>query len=119
MIKRYADTSYYLSDYLCGKKPSINTNEIGYYLNSATAIMREVMNGDPAEITDEVKSCCCEIAELLNKNNSVKSGVSSESVGGWSQSYESSADVAANLENNIYSIMRKWLSSTELLYMGV
>lgn len=46
-------------------------------------------------------------------------GVSSESVGGWSKSYESSDIRRQNADRAVHDIVYKWLSGTGLLYRGV
>jgi len=66
--------------------------------------------------------CCCEIAETLYRDELVQqesNGVSSESVAGWSKSYEDSESRRTALKSLQRDCIYKWLGNTGLLYSGV
>lgn len=119
----FADESYYTDEYLCGKEAVINT-AFDFYARAATAEIKRFTgrNVDEDNIPDCVKNCCCELAELVytyEKNTADSSGKSSESVGGWSVSYESKEQSDLNFSNAVSDCIYKWLSGTGLLFSGV
>ena len=118
----YANESFYLGDYLCGKGAAI-TAAFDFYARAATQKIKLYThdNVDDTDIPEAVKMCCCEVAELLyrNDNDGTQSGVSSESVGGWSKSYESAEARERMLNVKVKEIVCKWLTGTGLLYCGV
>ena len=98
----YADSGFYLNTY---KPPCpMSASDFNFWANQASAIIRSRTFGnidESREIPEEVSMCCCEIAGLLfddDKRKKETGGLSSESVGGWSKSYESaeSAEKALN-----------------------
>ena len=118
----YADSTDY-TNYLCGKTAVITT-AFDYYAMLATAEIRRYTgrNVDEGNIPDCVKNCCCELAERLYRADTTaeqSDGKSSESVGGWSVSYESREQAQAALCRDTESCVYKWLSGTGLLFTGV
>lgn len=72
---------------------------------------------------DELKMACCAIAEQYGivkrvSASSVQGEVQSESVGSWSRTYRSSADLAVEAQNKIVSLARQHLAGSGLLYRG-
>ncbi len=63
---------------------------------------------------NELKKACCAIAELIpvEENNT---GKTSESVGKWSVSYESQA----NISKKKYDVLKRYLVATGLLFSGM
>lgn len=119
----YADEEYYKNEYLCGKEAVINA-AFDFYARAATAEIKRFTgrNIDEGNIPDFVKNCCCELAETIythEKTTADCSGKSSESVGGWSVSYESKEQTEANFNNAVSDCIYKWLSGTGLLFSGV
>ena len=119
----YADESYYTNEYLCGKEAVIDT-AFDFYARAATAEIKRFAgrNVDENNIPPCVKNCCCELAELIythEKAAADTNGKSSESVGGWSVSYESKEQLEMNFNNSVCDIVYKWLSGTGLLFSGV
>lgn len=120
----YADDSFYLSKYLVeGRKAVINT-AFPYFARIATQEIKRFTgeNVDESDIPEEVSMCCCEIAELEYKYEQFGSqtdGVSSESVQGWSKSYESTESRRQVFDTAVKECVYKWLSGTGLLYRGV
>ncbi len=72
----YADKNFYLDQYLSGKEPTIPIDEIEYWLAQASRkINRRAFGKTDAlqEVPDEVKMCCCAVAEKLYQFESAKS----------------------------------------------
>lgn len=118
----YADETYYKNSYLMGRAAVITT-AFAYYARTATQRIKLYTgsNVDEDNISDEVKNCCCELAECVYREEMelVNIGVSSETVGGWSKSYESSEARKIASDKNTHDIVYKWLSGTGLLFRGV
>lgn len=121
----YADSEFYFNEYLSGRQAVLPVQGSDFWLRKAqkTLISFTFDNIDEsADIPYEVKMCQCEIAELLysdDKRATSLSGVSSESVEGWSKHYESSEQVEAQLNKKIKSCVTMWLAPLGLLYCGV
>lgn len=118
----YADESYYTNEYLCGKEAVINA-AFDFYARAATAEIKQFTgrNVDEGNIPPCVKNCCCELAETIythEKTAADISGKSSESVGGWSVSYENREQSETIYRNTITDCVYKWLSGTGLLFAG-
>ncbi|GAB5081331.1 hypothetical protein Osc1_05040 [Hominimerdicola sp. 21CYCFAH17_S] len=123
-MRVYADYSFYIDDYLCGRKEVLNLAGYIYYARAASLLIQKYAGGNINEddVPDCVKMCCCELAEFICKNEQLRDQqgmVSSESVGGWSRSYESTEVRNAAIDKNTHDIIYKWLSGTGLLYRGV
>lgn len=119
----YADETYYNSEYLAGKQAVI-TAAYTYYFREASRILDALTFGNIKEdnVTDNVRMCCCELAESLytsDKEQAKSAGKTSESVQGWSVSYASQADQQASLNGKVGDIVTKWLSGSGLLFSGV
>jgi len=122
-MKSYADENFYQTDFLCGKKAVIMT-AFEFYARFASKIIDRYTHGniDPENIPESVKMCCCELAETLYRDELVQqesNGVSSESVAGWSKSYEDSESRRTALKSLQRDCIYKWLGNTGLLYSGV
>lgn len=119
----YADSEFYTNIYLCGKSAVI-TQAADFYFREATQRIKLYTgsNVNETDIPENVKMCCCEVAEKLYSVEQADldiGNISSESVGGWSKSYESSGSRKQRLEKEIKNIIYQWLSGTGLLYRGV
>jgi hypothetical protein len=121
----YADYNYYTTEYLAGKSAAVTAADFPYYAKQASAVIDQYTFGNinADAVPDEVKMCCCELAEQSNaadtSESAQKAGISSESVQGWSQSYESTDARKTAIRNAQKDCIRKWLSNTGLLYSGV
>jgi hypothetical protein len=114
----YADYAYYASTY---KGAVIDTASFDLYARKATQeIKKYTFNRvDEANISDDVKMCCCEVAEALFKSDQEDTkGVASEKVGEYSVSYVSPEAKEKLLSVSIRSIIYNWLAMTGLLYRG-
>lgn len=124
-MKLFADGNFYMNDYLKGKQAVIDAACFDYYIMQSTMKIKEYTfdNIDESEdIPKEVKMCCCELAEIMSeedKRQAETGGVLSESVGGWSKSYENSEIAAKQFESKLKASVYKWLGNTGLLYCGV
>ncbi|MBP3272606.1 MAG: hypothetical protein J6M17_10345 [Ruminococcus sp.] len=119
----YADENFYASEYLAGKKAVI-TAAYTYYFREASRIIDVYTFGNVSaeDVPDEVRMCCCELAEQIcayDAEQEDSNGKSAESVQGWSVTYASAAEKKAQLDSRQRDIICKWLSGTGLLYSGV
>lgn len=119
----YADSDFYEKSFLCGKKAVIDT-AFDYYARISTQKIKQYTfdNIDDENIPDIVKMCCCDIAEQIykaEKSAEQRGAKSSESVKGWSVSYESREQSETALNNTIRKTVRMWLGDTGLMYAGV
>lgn len=115
----YADEEFYTNEYLAGRKAVITT-AFPYYAREATQYIKQYTgrNIEENNAPECVKMCCCEIAELMYRDERTEAengGVSSESVQGWSKSYESTETRKTALRNAQRECVYKWLSGTGLL----
>lgn len=121
----YADSEFYLKEYLSGRPAELPSNGSEYWLRKAQKKLESFTFDnidESADIPYEVKMCICEIAELLyedDKKAKMHGGTASESVEGWSKHYESSQQAEEHLQSKIRSCVKMWLSDSGLLYCGV
>lgn len=116
----YADNTDYQT-YLNGKKAVITT-AFDYYAAKATQVIKRytLNNIDESNIPLIVKSCCCEVAEVLYKADlNDNSGKTAETVGELSVSYESSETSTVKVKSQIKDVVYSWLSGSGLLYRGL
>jgi hypothetical protein len=117
-MTNYADYAYYDGTY---KGAVIDTASFDLYARKATQeIKKYTLNRvDEANILDDVKMCCCELAEALFKADQEDTkGVASEKVGEYSVSYVSPEAKEKLLSVSGRSIIYNWLAMTGLLYRG-
>ena len=109
----YADYNFYTNEYLAGKSAAVTAADFTFYARQASAVIDRYTHGNINAdcVPEQVQYCCCEAAQ--------KSGISSESVQGWSQSYESSENRKNALSSAQRECIYKWLANTGLLYSGV
>lgn len=79
------------------------------YINMAT-------QGRIKEVTEEVKYCTCRLIELLQEESKINPNVKSQSVDGWSETYEETPQVF-NDKKKIELIER--LLPANLTYRGI
>lgn len=121
----YATYDFYTNEYLAGKSAAVTAADFAYYARQASTEIDRYTHGNikADDIPEQVRFCCCELTELICKADtskaSEKSGISSESVQGWSQSYENSESRRNALRSSQRECIYKWLSNTGLLYSGV
>lgn len=122
-MNNYADEKFYKTAYLSGKEAVVAT-AFDYYARHASQIINQYAgeNIDAENVPECVKMCCCELAELAFRDESSEAqngGISSESVQGWSKSFESTEARKTALQSAQKACIYKWLSGTGLLYAGV
>lgn len=70
----------------------------------------------------ELSKACCALAEeymtIEKARSDTETEIQSESVGAWSRSYRSKAEILANSEKSLLSTARRYLAGTNLLYRG-
>lgn len=117
----YADYDFYTDKYLGRIIP--NENDFAYYALRASEIIDNKTFGRINEITPAVQLACCAAADELYSDASARakaaSGVSSESVDGYSVSYrayDTEAEKAA--EKKVNAAIKQYLGSTGLMFRG-
>lgn len=117
-MTNYADNAYYTDTY---KGAVIDTASFDLFARKATQEIKKytLNNINEASIPDDVKMCCCELADLLYKSDQEDTkGISSEKVGEYSVSYVSPEAKEKLMSVSIRSIIYNWLAMTGLLYRG-
>lgn len=117
---QYAEYGFYLNDYLKGREAALNKSDFDFYAVKATKVIEQYTFGRVETVTDDVKNCCCELAECLQSEHSAdnQSGKTSESVGSYSVSYASATDRHRESQQEYSRILHLWLGDTGLLYRG-
>lgn len=119
----FADYDFYINKYLSGRNAAVSAANFTMLARKATQKIKIFTgsNVDESNIPECVKMCCCEITELLYKEETTSQnhGVASESVQGWSKAYESTESRAQAADKAIKTCVYEWLSGTGLLYRGV
>lgn len=121
----YADYNYYLTKYLHKDSGLLSVTDFPVFAEKAGAKMDYLawgrIQGSRADL-DEVKSCCCELAEAIFLFERARDNESGAPVSSWSNDGESgSYDMASsNLTNeghekHVGAIARKYLLRLGLL----
>ncbi len=123
-MTNYADFAYYQDTY---KGAAIDAASFDTYARNATLeIRKQTFNRVRDDsIPDDVKMCCCELAEYLSKKDTAEldteasaKGIISETTGGHSVTYEAAAVRERAYETDVSKIISNWLLFTGLLYRG-
>ncbi|MBO5198055.1 MAG: hypothetical protein J6B85_05985 [Lachnospiraceae bacterium] len=124
-MRIYADDTFYQESYLEGRQPVIRTG-FSFYVREASRILDQYTFGrlnELDEVPDDVKLCCCELAELGyrqdERERQTEGGKTSEKVGTYSVTYASEQTAEQETASGIRCILAKWLGNTGLLYQGV
>lgn len=117
----YADYAFYTDKYLGRIIP--NENDFAYYALRASEIIDSKTFGRIGEITSAVKMACCAAADELYSDASARakaaSGVSSESVDGYSVSYRAyNTEAEKAAEKRANAAIKRYLGSTGLMFRG-
>ena len=127
------DDIYYQASYRAGTTPLISDSEFAFYERPAEREVDRHTGGqisaavllDPAyEASDTIKDCICEVAEYLCKRDQAyradQGGViTSYSNDGQSASFDNSGLTDTAAPAKIRSIIKSYLSGTDLLNRGV
>lgn len=117
-MTNYADCAYYTDTY---KGAVIDAASfLRYSMKATQEIKLQTFNRVSIDnIPEEVKMCCCELAEALFKADKEDTkGIASEKVGEHSATYTSPEAKEKQLSKSTASIIYKWLAMTGLLYRG-
>lgn len=129
MVRMYADYGFYINNYLNleeGEEAPVKEGVFSSYAVKATKKIRHRTNGnicETEEIPEEVKMCCCELAERMQGYDAMKDD-NGRILQGFSNDGNSGTFCVENLtekslEHGIDTIIREWLSNTGLLFCGV
>ena len=128
----YASYNYYESGYLLGRDPKLSEDDFPFWENQAERVLNQYTFSRLASnfglITDDVKDCTCEIAELLYQAD--KSAQQAAEQGGVLQSYSNDGESGTfDLSQSTFTeegkakktreIIYRYLGNTGLLYSGV
>ena len=114
-MANYANAADYTA-FLSGKEAVINAASFDFYARKATQLINQQTFGNISEVTDNIKNCCCEVAESFYKQDNDK-GITSEKVGNYSVS--KNVKSGADYSSDRTGIIRSYLLDTGLLYKGV
>ena len=118
-MTNYADYAYYTDTY---KGAVIDTASFLRYSAKATQTIKLNAFGrvDKDNIPEEVKMCCCELAELIYRHETTEDNgnIASEKVGEHSVSYVAKDIQEKSLAEKKQDILSNWLAMTGLLYRG-
>jgi len=123
-MTNYADITFYTGTYLAGKEAVIDTASFIVCARKASQIIKQSTLGNINEmlpIIEEVKMCCCEVAEQLFKQEQImktSNGIASEKVGEYAVSYVDAEKIRTANIDSINSIINDWLLMTGLMYRG-
>lgn len=128
----YASYNYYESGYLLGRDPKLSEDDFPLWEKQAERVLNQYTFSRLASnfglITDEVKDCTCELAELLYQAD--KSAQQAAEQGGILQSYSNDGESGTfDLSQSTFTeegkakktreIIYRYLGNTGLLYTGV
>lgn len=128
----YTSYNYYESGYLMGRDPKLSEDEFPLWEKQAERVLNQYTFSRLASnfglITDEVKDCTCELAELLYQAD--KSAQQAAEQGGVLQSYSNDGESGTfdlsqstfteeGKQKKIREIIYRYLGNTGLLYSGV
>jgi len=116
----YVDYEYYVSGYLLGREPAVPEKVFSYWEKQARSEIDKRTFGrikaDETLVSDQVKDCCCEIAELLYQADSVvQQSLQEGAPGPLSQSTYTESGKSGKVREIIY----RYLGNTGLLYAGI
>lgn len=118
----YSDYQFYTGTYMGNEIPAADfavlAERASEYIDYLT------INRVPAAVPTAVKKACCAIAEQLynaQKTDAETGGgaLASQSVGSWSASYRSLAELTAGREETMRNVAVRYLVHTGLLYRGM
>lgn len=125
-MKAYAEYSFYVEQYLMGRERPIGERDFPYWAMQASLQIRRLTFGrlDSMEaLPENAQMCCCEVAEKLHSFEAAKdsNGMILQSYGndGDTGTYKADDMTEKAVNKSVAGIIRKWLSSTGLMYCGV
>ncbi len=125
-MKSYANNEFYKESYLLGRDSKIPDAEFLHWAMLASGEIRQrTFDRIDAleEIPEEVRMCCCELAEKLYSLESARDEngmfLQSFSNDGESGTYKADDMSEAGIRHSISEIVKRWLLHTGLMYCGV
>ncbi len=127
----YVNYGYYESKYLLGREPTVPEDDFMFWEKQTERVLNQYTFGrltaDTELLTDEVKDCACELAELLYQAD--KSAQQAAVQGGVLQSYSNDGESGTfDLSHSTFTeegkakkireIIHRYLGNTGLLYRG-
>ena len=128
----YTSYNYYESGYLMGRDPKLSEDEFPLWEKQAERVLNQYTFSRLASnfglITDDVKDCACELAELLYQAD--KSTQQAAEQGGILQSYSNDGESGTfDVSQSTFTeegkakktreIVYRYLGNTGLMYAGV
>ncbi len=128
----YVNYGYYESKYLLGREPTVPEDDFMFWEKQTERVLNQYTFGrlttDTELLTDEVKDCACELAELLYQAD--RSAQQAAVQGGVLQSYSNDGESGTfdlsqstfteeGKAKKISEIIHRYLGNTGLLYRGV
>ena len=128
----YTSYNYYESGYLMGRDSRLSEDEFPFWEKQAERVLNQYtfsrLVSNFGLITDEVKDCACELAELLYQAD--KSTQQAAEQGGVLQSYSNDGESgtfdlsksifpAEGNQQKVKELIYRYLGNTGLLYQGV
>lgn len=121
----YADISFYTNEYRQNQDGGIADSDFAYYALKATKEIRARTFGNIKEsglVPDEVRLCCCEVAEKLHDLDRAK-GENGMVLQNYSNDGDSGTFLASEMTMGCVSaaidqIVRSWLLETGLMFCG-
>lgn len=128
----YVNYGYYESKYLLGREPTVPEDDFMFWEKQTERVLNQYTFGrltaDTEFLTDEVKDCACELAELLYQAD--RSAQQAAVQGGVLQSYSNDGESGTfdlsqstfteeGKAKKISEIIHRYLGNTGLLYRGV
>lgn len=132
MLGQLVDYKYYSEDYKGISIPESSQFDVHSKISSSWINHFTSNRIDETILDDNIKNCCCEISELLFKQEELKNRllskdieVASETTGSHSITLVNKSNIIEKrimsdeeLEKNIYRICYRYLASTGLMYRG-
>ena len=117
----YADYAFYSGEYL--GRVITSEKDFAYYALRASEIIDSKTFGRIDEITPAIKKACCAAAEELYSAETARtkaaSGISSESVDGYSVSYRAyNTEAEKTAEKRVNAAIKRYLGGTGLMFRG-
>ena len=116
----YADYEQYTNTYFGSMIPA---DSFYAYAERASEYLDYITLGrctGKSDLTEVIKACCALAEEYYVVDLARADGedIQSETVGSWSRTYRSKAEVIAGAESRMADIARRYLRNTGLLYRG-
>lgn len=116
MPMKYADYQFYIKTYCDMQNGRLTADEFPFWVRRAEAMLDMITCNNITEVTEAVKLCVCEIAELLYAVGDKGGCVVSENNDGYAVTY--AQETVKTVEKQAMDIAKLYLHDTGLLYRG-